>query len=467
MSRRCWAACLRVLALFVANPSYASSNCSYRQYHDSCESEAATVQPLANAVRSLSLLQVSQVRSKTALLDESHDDDEPQSFAGPMSMQDQTLARHKTLALAQMRSRALQAAQAGLTSVQLMLRHVAVHGAMGPWGWAAFLTLTFGLVLAAILMSLGRIKDLERHEFRRERGSIWLPEVDEQRPSAKFPPRVSIRTAQHASLFRGGASPPGSTRWLGGSHCASLPGSTRRLGDSHCASQMLGDVAGSSSVQPSKIPRDVSEQSLVPTESYDITTFARSSQSAKVNDPMPVQRSKLDTRTCLCPSLLVPPGCECVLRVPRRTGGEKSFDITELSGDALIRIAFQKQGGQQWILLATAGYGEVLAQCGPAPGIPGEFHLLRAHGEYFARLAPSSARGAYSVWTASGAQVTFRVAGRTVDVTDAWGRLLAMTEPETGGRTSLPGSETCVLRVAPLMDVSIVICGLLIINHLM
>lgn len=139
--------------------------------------------------------------------------------------------------------------------------------------------------------------------------------------------------------------------------------------------------------------------------------------------------------------------------------------VTDLNGCELLQIKFQKEGGRQQILLSTQ-YGEILAQCGPAPSTPGEFHLLRGRGEYFAKLVQGSTCDEHLVQTAFGADMTFMGSGQVLKVFDTEGRLLAMTEPETEGRASSSENETYLLRVAPLMDVSIVMCGLFIVDHL-
>lgn len=78
MPRRCWAACLRLLLLFGVNSSVASSGCSDRGYHSTCEAQST-----ATTAPSLILVQALQVHSKEAL---HYEDDEPQT-SGSVLMQ--------------------------------------------------------------------------------------------------------------------------------------------------------------------------------------------------------------------------------------------------------------------------------------------------------------------------------------------------------------------------------------------
>lgn len=388
-------------------------------------------------------------------------------------------SQNKKFVLAELGSRTLQAVQAfchqtmsrvstaSLTSMWLILRQAAARGTMGSWGWVV-LALGLGIVLIAIIVSLGRVKQLDHRDFPIDRGSIRPPYIDRPRPSAKFGPRSSVKMGQHASTL-GGGGPRGSM----------MPG---------------GGTGEGYAVQ-----KEISEQSLGPAESYDVNVFARgwgktgarSSQhvtagsastlsrarlsatperplwdAASDKSPMSMHRSKLDVGTCLCPELVVPASCECNLRVPAQVGVGNAIDVTDMNGYDVMRNILLKQGGQRQILLTT-GSGDILAKCIPAPGTCGEFHLLRAHGEYFGKLVQASAPDEYSIQTASGAELTMKGSGHTLKITDPWGKLLAMTEPETRDTASSSRNEAYLLRVAPLMDVSIVMCSLLIVTHLM
>jgi len=292
---------------------------------------------------------------------------------------------------------------------------------------------------------------------------MWPSNVDLPRPPAKFGSRASVVTGQRASLIAG-ATPRGSMM----------------LGERSAASPTPGGVAYSRSAQSiTNISRHVSDQSLGPAESYPVGGYAAFARTLQPITTVPgsypqvpttassvvLQPLNLDIGALLCPEMVVPPSCECNLRVPTKVRVDNSIDVTDANGYEVMRIMFLKQGGQQQILLT--GHGDMLAQCRPALGTHGEFHLLRPHGEYFGKLRHGSARDEYLVQTASGVELTVRGSAHTVNMTDTGGRLLAMTEPETGDTTPSSGNEACLLHVAPLIDVSIVMCGLMIINHLM
>jgi len=490
-----------VIVLLGANSSFASTSCSYGHCHGSYEAQPTTTTEEAPVAtdRSLSLVQIAQVRSKASWDDEQHSatalemmqgssavngtrpTQKPSVAYGNISVPgdelrtrriDDTSAsveerqaswhlwlpspKNKTPALAEMGTRAMQVAQAQITSMRLMFRltfqESAARRTMGPWAWAGPLAMVLVFVLVVTIMTSGFGKHQDFLDSPDESGCIRPHDVvNVPCPSAKFSPLAS-----HACLLGGSCVPPGSA--------------------------MLGVVD-----QPIK---QLSEQSLSPAESYNVKSWADNwgknfplgsrpnSQrfpavpesnppvAAAASAPMIVQSSKVDIMDFLCPDFVVPASCECNLRVPAKAVKGSSFDVTELDGQKVMQINFQKQGGQQLIVL-TSKSGDVLAQCGPAPDTPGEFHLLRAHGEYFGKLVQGNSRDEYSVRTPSGAELTFRGAAFNVDIVDTWGRLLATTEPEIGSGTSSPGNEACVLRVAPLTDVSLVICGLLIVNHLM
>jgi len=495
----CWGAWLRLLALLGMTSFFASSGCSDGRHHHSCET-----QPPAATAPSLNLVQAFQVRSKKARY---YEEDKQQSYTDSVLMQRSNAAnktasadgmavtqqpgvvdrhsstenvavgRHSragnktanlegphadwhagwhawqlscqngTLALTELGSRKLQAAWAffrqatsrmretPLTSIRLMLQQVDTQGIMGPWGWV-ILTWGVGVVAMFIVMSLshsapsghGRHKHLDNHDLL-------------QPISADMLTLASTSRSQRASMPEGD-SPHGYTR----------------LGEDLRASPKQGRGGHDSSARLNT-RREIMERSLGLAESYCVKTCAASA-------PMFMHSSNLDVGTNLCPGLVVPPRCECTLRLPVQACEGHSFDVTDRNGHGVMRGIFRKSGDQQQIMLTTES-GDILAQCKPAPGTPGEFQLLRAHGGYFGKLVQGSESDKHSVWTASGAEFTFSGSAHTVNISDTSGRLLAMTEPETGVRTSLSGNKAYLLHVAPLMDVSVVICGLLIINHLM
>lgn len=180
-----------------------------------------------------------------------------------------------------------------------------------------------------------------------------------------------------------------------------------------------------------------------------------------------------------CPDLVVPQHCECILLVPFRTASDTSFSISDMNGVPVLNASPQRSPGGWKMVLATAA-NEPLAQCcevrttmggsvGGASGNP-QFHLLRAGGQYFAKLLrrPSQDRYSwYELTTLSGARLHYwgNFETQAVNVTDDQGKLLATTELSSARFD--PDGHYFKLRVAPLADVGLSLCGLLCINHLL
>jgi len=218
-----------------------------------------------------------------------------------------------------------------------------------------------------------------------------------------------------------------------------------------------------------------------------------------------------------CADLVVPQSCECILLVPIQPLTQGPFEVVDLNGNVVLQVtprhasfrpfagsapststgdAGRDPAGPLQRLIVMTSYGNMLAQCGVAPGRSTssrrgvEFHLLRAAGDYFAKLTSNDAKeGGGSCLGATGgpsfpiAKDRFTLATRTgmrlhfwgslehhaMNVTDDPGKLLATTE--SGGslekQANASGEPTYYkLRVAPLMDVGLVLCGLLCIEHL-
>mmetsp|Transcript_49262 Transcript_49262/g.114165 ORF Transcript_49262/g.114165 Transcript_49262/m.114165 type:complete len:564 (+) Transcript_49262:150-1841(+) len=188
-----------------------------------------------------------------------------------------------------------------------------------------------------------------------------------------------------------------------------------------------------------------------------------------------------------CPDLVVPKNCECVLRVPKSSagGGGGSFDVTDMSGNVVLHIESRRgpNGAADvctWRLVLMTSYGNALAQCGPtAPLRPSEdakdFVLIRPSGDCFAQFTQDEGQERYTMKTRAGTQLYFWGSHKqyAMNVTDDSGKLLATTETREEaeeGCMSTPNSRgntsSCYrLRVAPLMDVGLVLCGLLCIEH--
>jgi len=220
------------------------------------------------------------------------------------------------------------------------------------------------------------------------------------------------------------------------------------------------------------------------------------------DDVLSVSSRNPSAGTQFCPELVVPSGRECVLLVPLVTTvpnvSTEEHQVADLRGNPVLRLHIglgnrrstvqsissmgrQSVPGDGWkITLMAAGTGETLAYCLQRDGAQGtdvkdktsgEFTIHHASGELFGNIqgvrlpdweAPeeryvlSSASGRLHFW---GALEDF-----ALNVTDDRGVLLATTE-----RCSVDfetKNEYFRLRVAPLADVGLVLCGLLSLSKL-
>lgn len=185
-----------------------------------------------------------------------------------------------------------------------------------------------------------------------------------------------------------------------------------------------------------------------------------------------------------CPELVVPQSCESCLRVPIHP--TPTFSVTDVKGNQVLRVELQV--GQTFPherrrVALTAMGGFLIAQCAATPvqGGTDEYQLLRGNGEYFGTIFQAnleerpSCPGLFPTWTIrTGAGVEWFFRGYfdsyAVDISDNLGRILAVSQREdvTEREDSLSNvGEAYLVRVAPQMDVSIVLCGLLAIHHLL
>jgi len=193
-----------------------------------------------------------------------------------------------------------------------------------------------------------------------------------------------------------------------------------------------------------------------------------------------------------CPDLVVPSGCECVLVVPLRRATDRSLDLTDMNGNVVLKALLSTEPAdargyhsemvpeaiQQLVL--TSNQGVVLAQCHlthPNPtsmrslplrpdSLAPEFHLFRARGDYFGKVARGVENSKFCLVTVSGTPLYFRGSQehKAWSITDGAGKLVAAT-------------ELCLvdfdfsrqyfrMRVAPLMDMGLVLCSVLCIELL-
>lgn len=173
-----------------------------------------------------------------------------------------------------------------------------------------------------------------------------------------------------------------------------------------------------------------------------------------------------------CPDLVVPQHCECILLLPLDLGKTNtSFAIIDVNGSPVLHASPQAASMlNPWRATVTTATGEQLVQCCEArQGPEAEFHILRAGGQLFAKLtyspSPDGVRDRYLLTLRSGAALHFwgNFDNCAVNITDDGNRLLSTTE--IGPANFAPDGKYCRLRVAPLADVGLALCGLLCIGQ--
>mmetsp|Transcript_43996 Transcript_43996/g.95608 ORF Transcript_43996/g.95608 Transcript_43996/m.95608 type:complete len:399 (-) Transcript_43996:83-1279(-) len=195
-----------------------------------------------------------------------------------------------------------------------------------------------------------------------------------------------------------------------------------------------------------------------------------------------------------CPDLIVPRGCECVLLVPIVPLCLGPFSVCDPNGHVVLRVSPKSMApppsidrgrgsarkfvsfgpdslGSSWRIELATGSGDLLAQssfCKPGQNESSShpsFALMRADGGHFATLLRNQQEG-YELTTPD--HIIYFWGSfdhHAVNITDEGGKLLATTElcradwDQTG--------EFYRLRVAPLVDVGLLLCSLVCIDQVM
>lgn len=314
------------------------------------------------------------------------------------------------------------------------------------------------------------------------------------------PPQVLLRNTRLQSAQAAVKQPHGITSGR------SLPGSRRVLGPR--GNDLLAQATPPGSARAAPQPRFGSMVSCPTREACDAWGSAlrtgKSLPQSRMDlmaQPPSAKSSTLpvatERETDFCPDLVVPLSCECMLFVPtearRRTG---HLEITDSKGDAVLRavltsganarpadssptvgrgvsnVSFATMGGAYGnagrptgLMLSTVS-GDPLARCVVVQSGPEGFtsvDFVQPSGALFARLSlvrDDMGHERYSLGAVNGEKMHFwgSFARNTVNVSDETGKLFATTEPCT--ELDKVGSYFR-LRVAPLTDVGLVLCGLL------
>jgi len=226
---------------------------------------------------------------------------------------------------------------------------------------------------------------------------------------------------------------------------------------------------------------------------HDDNTLGPTSRSSMVSDDTP------GLNPYFCQDLIVPPGCECILKVPFRCLSKGPFDARDPNENPVLRIEPRPlhqagSGGEGLLkLVLTTEFGVIVAQCMPSPArVEGrspereqrECVLIRSSGDAFAVIKREEEHNErYTMTTKLDGRLHIWGSKRqqALNVVDPTGKLVAKTCSATdqvdfshigamaGQQPQVFDSEKVYfkVRVAPLMDVGLILCVLLCIHHLM
>jgi len=182
-----------------------------------------------------------------------------------------------------------------------------------------------------------------------------------------------------------------------------------------------------------------------------------------------------EARDLLCPVMVTPRNCESLLRIHIKFS-TNCFHVLDAEGKLVVHVELRV--GKT--ILHCDGF--ILAQfvAKPVHGGVDEIQLLRANGEYFAKLVqgglgltncPShEPLATWTIQTRVGVEWFVLRHCYKIDIRDNLGIIVAVAQQieETGTRDQPGDAEKAyLLRVSPLMDVSIALCAILAVNHLL
>jgi len=198
--------------------------------------------------------------------------------------------------------------------------------------------------------------------------------------------------------------------------------------------------------------------------------LTRAPQDASSEEERPPRRTSA-SELHFCPDLVVPQHCECILVLPIDVDTTRtSFTIMDVHGSPVLKAVPGVKPDGTWQATVTTSAGEKLVTCFDARPSSrearlDEYHLNRASGQSFAKLTYREREDKYLLTLQSGTTLSIwgNFANSAVNITDDGNRLLATTE--IGSADFDPDGTYLRLRVAPLADVGLALCGLLCIGH--
>lgn len=190
-----------------------------------------------------------------------------------------------------------------------------------------------------------------------------------------------------------------------------------------------------------------------------------------IDEPSVSRMNTVDSQ--FCPDLIVPQHHECILCMPSESDRSNSmFEITDANGQSVLRVVCQPAtAGRLWRATVTTTTGELLAQCCEARSQGGsgqspEFQFMRNGGQLWARLVHNPGQDRYLLTLLVGGtnlHIFGNFENQAINITDDQNRLYANTEVAPAESGS--GRQYCRVRVAPLADVGLALCGFLCVRQ--
>lgn len=163
-----------------------------------------------------------------------------------------------------------------------------------------------------------------------------------------------------------------------------------------------------------------------------------------------------------CPELVVPSECDFEVVLTNAAVVDGICDVLDPNGDVLLQAVPRHL--EPWHVELRTVQGDLLAECRAVGQSKGtcEYHLHRADGEYFGKLVYEEALGNYSISLQNDSRFCFScLPEQLIELSDASGQLLAYADAMSG-----TDKQTRMrLRVAPLADAGLALCGVFCIGH--
>jgi len=172
----------------------------------------------------------------------------------------------------------------------------------------------------------------------------------------------------------------------------------------------------------------------------------------------PQGSARAEAGTFLCPGLVVPAECECLLVVPVLDPEHTSCEVTDSHRVPVFRVAYRYASSKTpkatkcLVLKSYSDDNARFATCSRGPN--GSLTILDASDVPFGLIR--GCKGGFEVETRLGMQVRVGFTDRTnVEIVDRRGRTIALTESDPGN------SQKRMVRIGPFVDAGLVTLAVL------